>query len=242
MIDLVDRVIVERPAFHRAETEIRRAFSADETSLDAAQVAVLSQGDPQCYGIGPKAARFFFDHVQPEMSTLEVGSGISTLMFAMKGSRHTCVTPNGEESQAICSYAESHGIDTSKVTFVCQPSTQYLPTCTLQDLDLVFIDGKHAFPWPIVDWFYTADRLRKGGLMVIDDTHLYPLQILGEFMREDARWAEQPSPDDKTLVFQKLAESVHDVAWHMQASVVKRLPKETLLTIFARRVKRRLSG
>ena len=29
-------------------------------------------------------------------------------------------------------------------------------------LDVVFVDGGHGFPVPMIDWFYGAGRLRRG--------------------------------------------------------------------------------
>jgi hypothetical protein len=57
------------------------------------------------------------------------------------------------------------------------------------ELDIVFIDGMHAFPWPILDWYSTADHLKVGGLMIIDHTQLPSVGILSEFLRVDSpRW------------------------------------------------------
>jgi hypothetical protein len=60
-----------------------------------------------------------------------------------------------------------------------------LPRCQLANLDLILLDGKHAFPWPVVDWFYTADRLKQGGLMIIDDAQMRSVGVLRDFMAAD---------------------------------------------------------
>jgi hypothetical protein len=84
-------------------------------------------------------------------------------------------------------------------------------------LDIVFIDGMHAFPWPILDWYATADLLKVGGLMIIDDTQLPSVGILSEFLMADSpRWLFAETIGGRTDVFKKTASSIHDVAWHEQ--------------------------
>jgi hypothetical protein len=91
-----------------------------------------------------------------------------------------------------------------------------LPRCELADLDVVLLDGKHAFPWPMVDWFYTADRLKQGGLMIVDDVQMRSVGLLYNFMATDSAWNLVRDFTAKTLVFRKMRPLVHDIAWHMQ--------------------------
>jgi hypothetical protein len=39
-------------------------------------------------------------------------------------------------------------------------------------LDLVLIDGDHAFPASFIDWYYTAEQVKLGGYVIVDDTNL----------------------------------------------------------------------
>jgi hypothetical protein len=43
------------------------------------------------------------------------------------------------------------------VRFAPEASESYLPRSEELDLYLVLLDGKHAFPWPVIDWIFTAD-------------------------------------------------------------------------------------
>ncbi len=53
----------------------------------------------------------------------------------------------------------------------------------------MFIDGCHGFPSPIIDWFYGAGRLRRGGVVVFDDLQLPQVSLLIEtFIEPDDRW------------------------------------------------------
>jgi Methyltransferase domain len=158
---------------------------------------------------------FSLDRVTPDMKTLETGAD-STLIFAMGGSEHTAVAPFGDEMEEMRNYTTIVGIDTSRVACVALGSEKYLPTLTME-LDIVFIDGMHAFPWPILDWYSTADHLKVGGLMIIHDTQLPSVGILSEFLRADSpRWLFAKTVGGRTDVLKKIAASIHDVAWHEQ--------------------------
>jgi len=99
---------------------------------------------------------------------------------------------------------------------------------------VVFIDGMHAFPWPMLDWYYTADRLKVGGLMMLDDTQMQSVAVLSEFLKADhPRWKFLISIDH-TDIFEKLSSPVHDVAWHEQPWTVHQP--------FLQRLKRRLAS
>jgi hypothetical protein len=52
---------------------------------------------------------------------------------------------------------------------------------TLPPLDIVLIDGAHAFPFPFLDWYFTASALKAGGLLVIDDVQIATGTILADF-------------------------------------------------------------
>jgi predicted O-methyltransferase YrrM len=237
-MDLLERILEERPKFHRGEVEITREFSANESSLSEKLVDRLTRREPVCWGIDREVASFLYACVNSGSKTLETGSGISTLVFALKGSNHVAVTPSEGEVRAIKEYANKMKIDLSKITFVVEQSEKYLPICGFSDLDLVLIDGKHAFPWPVLDWFYTADRLKKGGLMMIDDIKLHSVGILKEFMSEDPRWRLHHLFGNRTCVFEKIADSAHDVTWHMQPFVSNRMPKKGLIQNAGNRLRR----
>ncbi len=235
-MDLLETILAERPAFHRSETEIQRDFDPAESFLSPQAAAQLMQQEHACYGIANEVAYFLRDQVDATSRTLETGAGISTLIFAMQSATHRAITPNEPETEAIRRYAANKNINFDKVSFVIQSSDAYLPQAAIDPLDLVFLDGKHAFPWPIVDWFYTADRLRKGGLMVLDDTDMPPVKVLVDFLKLDTRW-ELAQTFHRTIAFRKTSDRVHDVAWHMQPWVTRHYNK-SLLEKIKRKVKR----
>jgi hypothetical protein len=240
-MDLLERVISARPKFHGGETEVQRAFDPGESLLPEAQARTLASSELTCYGIGEDVMRFIAENVKEGHRTLETGAGGSTLVFAIRKARHTAVTPSEAEIRLIREYAASNGIDLAHVKFVPEPSERYLPRCDESDLDLVLLDGKHAFPWPMVDWFFTADRLKRDGLMLLDDAQMRSVAVLAEFMSADPGWQFVRAFGGKTLAFKKIREKVLDVAWHMQPWTVSRpTPPPSLLRRIGRRIGRSL--
>jgi Methyltransferase domain len=201
---------------HRGETEINRSVDPVESILPREVVEELNSDKLVYHGIHPEVLAFIFDSVSESSHSLETGAGKSTLAFAARGSRHITITPADSEVIAIRRFAEKHDIPLGSVTFVVEPSEQFLPSCDINQLDLVFIDGKHAFPWPMLDWFFTADKLRQGGIMLIDDVQLPSVSVLAEFMQVDPAWKMVHNFFGKTVAFEKLRPSIHEVSWHMQ--------------------------
>jgi hypothetical protein len=215
-VKLLEQVITTRPKFHANETEIQRSFDLGESLLPEAQARGLASSGLTCWGIEEDVLRFLAESVGEGQRTLETGAGCSTLVFALCKARHTAVTPSEVEIRLIREYADTNGIGLADVTFVPEPSEQYLPQSNESNLNLVLLDGKHAFPWPMVDWFFTADRLKRGGLMLLDDAQMRSVSVLAEFMRADPGWEFVRSFGGNTLAFRKVRDKVLDVAWHMQ--------------------------
>lgn len=226
-MDLLEKIISTRPSFHASETEVQRTFAPSESLLPESQARKLAAAGLTCYGIEESVLRFIARHVSAGSRTLETGAGCSTLVFAIQKAYHTTVTPSANEIRLIGEYAGKHGIAMDRVTFVQKPSEEYLPVSDLSDLDLVLLDGKHAFPWPMIDWFFTADRLKKGGVLLLDDAKTRSVAILAEFMAMDPGWEFVESFAGKTLAFRKIRDRVLDVAWHMQPWTLATPPQPT---------------
>jgi hypothetical protein len=212
---ILERLFAQRPAFHRIG-DTPEGFRAERSALPLrTRNYYASLTGRQDWGVQPAFGRFLFDAIHPNMQTLETGAGISTLIFAIGGAKHTAIAPWQDEMDAIRDYAAASGIDMSHINLVASPSQKILPTLDISGLDIVFIDGAHAFPWPTLDWYYTADRLKVGGLMILDDTDIKSVGYLSQFMKSDTpRWKYITSRGN-TDIFEKTA-PVHDVNWHEQ--------------------------
>jgi hypothetical protein len=170
-------------------------------------------GAGEFWGLHWPALGWLEREVQPEMATLETGAGASTLVFAAAGSEHEAVTPVGAERDRILAECERRGISTDRVTFHIGPSQDVLPRLEPRPLDLVLIDGAHGFPYPILDWWFAAPRLRAGGLLVLDDCYLPPVGALVDFLCAQPGWEIATAPGRRTVVFRKLAELQPEPDW-----------------------------
>lgn len=131
---------------------------------------------------------FLAERARPGDRTLETGLGLSTALFGALGTEHTCVTPSAAEVERLRAYCAARAIPLDRVTFMLGPSAEVLPALGAEPLDLVLIDGAHGFPVPVLDWYYAGGRLRRGGLLVVDDVHLPAVHVLVGYLEADPRW------------------------------------------------------
>ena len=165
------------------------ALQAERPRFHAASAAEQGDAGRWDWSIRPQVLEFLADLDTPLEATLETGCGYTTVLLAARSRRHHAVTPVGGEIRLIRDWAEAHGLPMGHVMHLDGPSQDVLPRIQLPPLDLILVDGDHAFPAPFIDWYYTADRLRPGGLLLIDDIHLRACRMLDSFLRtETARW------------------------------------------------------
>ena len=145
------------------------------------------------------ALLFLESRVRTGMRTIETGAGVSTIAFAIKRTRHTCVVPNRRVVRRIGRYCASVGISLRSVTFVLDRSEYALPRLHRAAYDFALIDGRHGFPAPFIDWFYIADRLRRGGVVLVDDTWIWTCDVLVRFLRQPRMATLRRSSDLRSL-------------------------------------------
>lgn len=176
----VDRCLLDPPLVHRNET--------------------------LAWSTAASAYRFLAEASEPPVTTLETGLGVSTVLFASWGAKHTCVIDNQRQVDIACTYMSDRGIDFSNVTFEVGSSTDLLPRMDIEELDIFLIDGGHHFPLPLIDWYYGAQALKKGGLLLVDDTNLPGVRLgLIEFLTSDPMW-ERVSGTQKWLAYRRISE------------------------------------
>lgn len=190
----LEKLIADKPRFHLSQGELTSSWSIQADTL-----------------------QYIHSLLQPGMKTLETGCGQTTVVFALAGARHICIMPNSEEAERVKRYCIELGLKPD-ITFIIESSDAALSRGDLipHDLDFVLIDGAHAFPAPIIDWHYTAGKLRIGGIMCVDDYKMPSVKILSDYLRvEDEEWAFINAVQN-TAFFRKLREPRDPVHWNGQ--------------------------
>ena len=148
--------------------------------------------------------RFMAKHVERGSRTMETGAGMSTVLFAAFGCEHVAVVPFPDEAAAIEAYCDKNAIDRTSLRFDLRPSEVALPAMVgSSQIDLLFIDGCHGYPMPVIDWFYGASLVRQGGVVVFDDIQLPQVRnLIDTFLVPDPRWV-QLKTTTKWIAFQR---------------------------------------
>jgi predicted O-methyltransferase YrrM len=180
-----------------------------------------SKGSPVSWQLDESALYYIDKHLENMSRTLETGAGVSTILFAMKATNHVCIVPDASQIDRITKFCEQNRLQTDRITFLPDKSENVLPKLGLSGLDLVLIDGRHAFPTPFIDWYYTTSMLRTGGLLIVDDVHLWTGRVLREYLLSELEWGlEHDFP--RTSVFVKRHEVNQDKVWVHQRFLVQR--------------------
>jgi hypothetical protein len=175
-------------------------------------------GQAEFWGLAWEALAFIERTVQPGMATLETGAGASTIVFAAQGADHEAVTPSAEEAERITAECERRGIVTERLRFRIGSSADVLRTWDARPLDLVLVDGAHAFPYPALDWWFLAPHLKIGGLMLLDDAYMPPVAAVVDHLRGSPAWRLERPVSFRTAAARKLAEDVPPGEWKGERS------------------------
>ena len=180
--DVVQRVLTDKPAFHLAGT-------AHWDALPGTLAAIRGM-------------------VRPGDVTLEVGAGVSTVIFAACGAQHTSISPDPDEDALIRKYCQSIGVDDGRITFLEGFSDDVLPRHLTRErtLDVAMVDGAHSFPLPIVDWYYVARALKVGGRLLLDDVPIPATMPVFRHMRLDPHWRLDGTHDNRSAAFTLVVE------------------------------------
>jgi precorrin-6B methylase 2 len=181
-------------------------------ALRAAPPGLHGAGD-EYWGLAWAALDWLEQNVEPGMATLETGAGSSTIVFAARGAKHVAVTPDPAEEERIRAACRELGVDDASVSFVLGSSHEALPAWDGGPLDLALIDGAHGFPYPILDWWHLAPRVRIGGRMVVDDAYMPAVGALVDALRASPAWELEQAVGHRTVVVRKLADELPDFDW-----------------------------
>ena len=122
------------------------------------------------------------------LRTAETGCGASTILFSDHGGEHIayCLDDTGEENSSVSFARECPLFKSRNTRFVFGPTQRTLIAEPPDgEFDMVLIDGPHAFPFPEIEYFFFFDKLKSGGVLVVDDIHIPTIRHLFDVIRAD---------------------------------------------------------
>jgi predicted O-methyltransferase YrrM len=191
-LDVVERLLTDRPTFHDSGTARWDAL--------------------------PATIRALRRLVQPSDVTFEVGAGVSTVVFAAAGAHHTAVSADPSEHRLIREYCRKIGVDDAHLEFLTGFTDDVLPRHLTRErtLDVAMVDGGHSFPLPIVDWHYVARALKVGGKLLLDDVPVPAVKPTFQHMNLESCWRLEGIYDNRAAVFTLLREPASGDDWLRQ--------------------------
>lgn len=121
--------------------------------------------------------------------TAETGTGRSTLLLSNLSKRHLVFTIGDPWAESLARVQNSPLLRSGVVTFTLGPTQATLPLYDLpEQIDLVFIDGPHGFPFPELEYYFFYPRIRLGGFLIIDDIQIPSIRLMYRILRKDQMW------------------------------------------------------
>lgn len=191
-------------------------FNVEALIESSPQITKSLDGRFQNWTLSPDALRYIQETIEPGSATLETGCGRSTVLFAMLSCRHTYIDPCPGIIDRLKDFCQEKKVQTGTLFGYEGRSEDELPFLD-RDLDFVLLDGRHAFPTPIVDFSYAGAMLKTGGRLMLDDVDIWSVKLLHQFLSHDLNWELVAAPTSRQVVYKKLGEGTFTNYWKDQA-------------------------
>lgn len=122
----------------------------------------------------------------PFRSSIETGCGGSTIVLSHASDRHTAFAIDGQD-RTISELRTQSDLRTENVIFVEGETKDTVPQYRFEgEVDLVLLDGPHAYPLPQLEFAYLFPRIKTGGWLVVDDIQIPSVYELFRFLRKES--------------------------------------------------------
>ena len=118
--------------------------------------------------------------------TAETGCGGSTIVLSHASQQHIAFAIEGTD-HTITELRKQSACRAENVTFVEGETKDTLPGYRFErEIDLVLLDGPHAYPLPQVEFAYLFPHIKVGGWLVLDDIQIPSVHDLFRFLSRES--------------------------------------------------------
>ena len=122
--------------------------------------------------------------------SMETGTGRTTLLLSHLSADHTVFTKDDQgDGDSLRRVRDAPLLNERTVRFEIGPTQRTLLAHEFEaPLQLAYLDGPHAFPFPELEYWAVYPHIDEGGLLVVDDIHIPTLHNFFRFLDADAMW------------------------------------------------------
>ncbi len=144
----------------------------------------------------------------PFRSSVETGCGGSTIVLSHASDHHIAFAIEGQD-QTISELHKQSDLRTENVIFVEGETKDTLPGYAFEgEVDLVLMDGPHAYPLPQIEFAYLFPRIRLGGWLIVDDIQIPSVYELFRFLEKESSVVLEEVAV-RTAFFRRISASEH---------------------------------
>jgi hypothetical protein len=174
----------------------------------------------------------------PVLRSVETGAGLTTLLFSHLSANHTYFAINAGDS--LRAVASSPLLKADTVTLVEGPTQRTLPEYRFTEkLQVVLLDGPHAYPFPDLEYYYLYPHVAEGGLLIVDDIKVPSIHRMFDILRADAMYRLVEVVGGNTAFFRRSSAPLLDPegdGWWTQGYNRAYFEKLTRMAALGRRV------
>jgi hypothetical protein len=122
--------------------------------------------------------------------SMETGTGRTTLLLSHLSSNHTVFAKDDRgDGDSLIAVQKSHLLNADAVSFVVGPTQSTLLGHKFDEpIELAYLDGPHAYPFPDLEYWAVYPHIERHGLLVIDDIQIPTIANMFRTLKADRMW------------------------------------------------------